>query len=898
MEERLGKAYEPKAVEDGLYSRWEGSGFFDPDNLPGERTEPFTIMMPPPNATGTLHIGHALFLTLEDLMTRFHRMRGKAALWVPGTDHAAIATNTKVEKVLAKEGKTKYDLGRDAFVERVKGFIAGSQETIRRQIRKMGSSCDWSREAYTFDAQRSRAVREIFVRMYGDGLIYRSNRIVNWCPRCESTLADDEVEYREEKTRFYYFKYGPIVIGTARPETKFLDKTIVVHPEDERYKDLIGKEFDVEWIGGKVKANVIPDPSIDREFGTGAMTITPAHDFHDFDLAQEHGLPVVKIIDEQGNFTDAAGEFVGRNARESREAIVKILEDKGLVERIDDEYVHNVSVCYRCSTPIEPLTSKQWFVGVNREIPGKGKSLKEISLEVVKDGRIRILPDRFEKTYYHWMENLHDWCISRQIWFGHRIPVWYHDTCQNAEDEGVGSGRMDMRPIVAREDPKTCPHCDARLVFEGPNTNVHQDPDTLDTWFSSGTWTFSTLGWPEETDDLKKFHPTQVLETGYDILFFWIARMILMTTYALDEIPFETVYLHGLVRDEQGRKMSKSLENIIDPLDVAAKFGTDAVRMSLVIGNTPGNDIRLSEDKIAHFRNFANKLWNISRFILMTVGDAKVPEGKPQAKTLADRWILARLDEVTVQVTDDIEGFNFSRPGETLRDFTWSELADWYLEVAKIERGKEEILSYVLHTVLKLWHPFMPYVTEEIYGRVFAADGKDFLMVAEWPEVTDVTDGVQDRADFATLQEIVSSIRNIRATYRIEPGKRIDVTLFGGKRADLLQENAEVVKGLVKVGVLTIDTEGTRPEQSASAVVQGVQIFVPLAGIVDVETEKARLSKETEETERYLASLDKKLGNASFAERAPVEVVEAERQKKKDAEEKLERLKEQIAALQ
>lgn len=895
MEEKLGKAYEPKDVEDGLYSRWEESGLFNPDNLPGERIEPFTIMMPPPNATGTLHIGHAMFLTLEDLMTRFHRMRGKAALWLPGTDHAAIATNTKVEKILAKEGKTKYDLGRDGFVERVKEFIAESQTTIKRQVRKMGSSCDWSREAYTFDAQRSRVVREVFTRMYGDGLIYRGKRIVNWCTRCESTLADDEVAYKETQGKFYYLKYGPFTVATTRPETKLGDTAVAVHPDDDRYKDKIGTTFAVDFGIGPQEIEVIADDGIDKEFGSGVVGVTPAHSAADFAMAERNNLVIKKVIGEDGKMTELAGKYAGMPTIEARKAFVEDLRTQGLLER-EEDLTHNLSICYRCDTIIEPLTSRQWFVGVNKEVPGRGKSLKQMSLEVIKDGRIKILPDRFEKTYYHWMENLYDWCISRQIWFGHRVPVWYCSACHEEVEDAARAGDAKKQSgkkkgvIVAAETPETCPECGG--------TELTQDPDTLDTWFSSGTWTFSTLGWPEETDDLKKFHPTQVLETGYDILFFWIARMILMTTYALDEIPFETVYLHGLVRDEQGRKMSKSLENIIDPLDVAEKFGTDAVRLSLVIGNTPGNDLRLTEDKIAYFRNFANKLWNISRFILMTVGDAKVPEGRPQAKTLADRWILARLDEVTKQVTEDIEGFNFSRPGETLRDFTWNELADWYLEVAKIEQGKDEILSYVLHTVLKLWHPFMPYVTEEIYGRVFAADGKDFLMVAEWPAVTDITDGVQDRTDFATLQEIVSAIRNIRATYRVEPGKRIDVTLFGGTHTDLLQENVEIVKGLAKVENLTVDAEGARPEQSASAVVRGVQVFIPLAGVIDVETEKARLSKEIEETERYVTSLEKKLGNASFAERAPAQVVDSERQKQKAAGEKLERLKEQLAALQ
>ncbi|HTM68062.1 MAG TPA: valine--tRNA ligase, partial [Candidatus Binatia bacterium] len=671
---QLDKAYEPKAVEDRIYAAWEGSGFFNPDNLPGKRAESFTIMMPPPNATGTLHIGHAMFMTLEDLMTRFHRMRGKAALWVPGTDHAAIATNTKVEKILAKEGKTKYDLGREGFIERVKDYIAGSQGTIRKQIRKMGSSCDWSREAYTFDEPRSRAVREIFGRMFADGLIYRGIRIVNWCPRCESTLADDEVEYKEEAAKLYYLKYGPFTVATTRPETKLGDTAVAVHPEDKRYKKWHGKKFAVDFGIGPQEIRVITDAGVDMNFGSGVVGVTPAHSAVDFAMAEKNLLPVKKVIGEDGRMTAAAGLYKGMTVVDAREKFVAALKAKGLLEKIED-MKHNLSVCYRCGTPVEPLTSRQWFVDVDRTVPKSKKSLKRMSLDAVRSGAITIVPDRFEKVYFNWMENLHDWCISRQIWFGHRIPVWYCAHCYVEEDVAWKAGA---------DEHETKQHTGITLGIEGApqqckdcgRSDLTEDPDTLDTWFSSGTWTFSTLGWPEKTADLKKFHPTQVLETGYDILFFWIARMILMTTYATGEIPFETVYLHGLVRDDKGRKMSKSLENIIDPLDVAEKYGTDAVRLSLVIGNTPGNDLKMSEDKIAYFRNFTNKLWNISRFIVMTCGAMKAPKSRPVPKTLADKWILGRLDDAIASVTRDIEAFNFSRPGETLRDFTWNDLAD------------------------------------------------------------------------------------------------------------------------------------------------------------------------------------------------------------------------------
>lgn len=898
--EPLPKAYDPKGVEDRIYEAWEKSGLFNPDNLPGERKEPFTIMMPPPNATGTLHIGHAMFLTLEDLMTRFHRMRGKAALWLPGTDHAAIATNTKVEKILAKEGKTKYDLGREGFLERVMDYIEGSRGIIRRQIRKMGSSCDWSREAFTFDEQRNRVVREMFVRMFNDGLIYRGYRIVNWCPRCESTLADDEVEYREEDTKLVFMKYGPFVIATTRPETKLGDTAVAVHPDDGRYKDMVGQEFEVDFGIGPQRIRVIADEEVDMEFGTGAVGITPAHSATDFAMAERNMLPMKKVIGEDGKMTALAGKYAGLPVEEARARLVTDLKAKGLIEK-EEDMRHNVSVCYRCATTIEPLTSRQWFIDVNRPIERRGgKTLKELSLDVVRDGSITILPERFEKVYMHWMENLRDWCISRQIWFGHRVPVWYCSSCYvgNEAPERVGDSssyeRWGQPGLAASVDaPIKCPTCGRGEETGG----LEQDIDTLDTWFSSGTWTFSTLGWPDETEDLKKFHPTQCLETGYDILPFWVARMILMTTYALGEIPFETVYLHGLVRDEQGRKMSKSLENIIDPLDVAEKYGTDAVRLSLTVGNAPGNDLKMSEDKIEYYRNFTNKLWNISRFMLMTVGEVKKPTAAPEPKTLADRWILGRLGEVIKSVTDDIGGFNFSRPGETLRDFTWNELADWYLEIAKVEGDKDEMLSYLLYNVLKLWHPFMPFVTEEIWRQTFAEGDGDFLMVAEWPSLMGAEAAEAAKESFNIVRDVVVAIRNIRATYGVQAGKRIDVIIYGEGRTKLLQEQAEIVRALAKLGNVTIVESGEPADKAATAVQHGVQIFVPLGDLVDLDEERRRLEAELDNVRGYADALGRKLGNEGFVAKAPPQVVEAEKAKLAEAESRIEKLTDQIATL-
>ncbi len=861
----LNPTYTPKDVEEGIERRWEASGFFNPDCLPDakkRRGKPFSIVMPPPNATGVLHLGHATILALEDIMVRYHRMKGDDTLWIPGTDHAAIATQNVVEKELWKtEKKTRHDLGRDEFLKRVEAFVAQSKNTIRKQIRTMGASCDWSREAYTMDAARSAAVNAIFKGMYDDGLIYRGNRIVNWCPRCQSTLADDEVEYKEETTPFYYFKYGPVVIGTARPETKFLDKTIVVHPKDTRYTKLVGKEFEVAWIDGTLHSHVIADPVIDREFGSGAMTITPAHSFEDFEIAQRHGLPVNQIIDENGNFTAAAGSFAGKNARASRAEIVAILQSKGLVDHIDENYVHNLSVCYRCDTPIEPLPKLQWFVNVNKKFRG-GKSLKDLAIAAVKSKKITIVPDRFEAVYFNWMNNLRDWCISRQIWFGHRIPVWTRN----------GETAVGTKP---------------------DGNDWEQDPDTLDTWFSSGSWTFSTLGWPDDgmknkelgiterpQGDLKRFHPTSVLETGYDIIFFWVARMILMTEYALKTIPFKTVYLHGLVRDAQGRKMSKSLGNGIDPLVVAEKFGTDAVRLSLVVGTTPGNDLKLSEQKIEGYRNFVNKLWNIARYVASTPSLPKSYQLKATSLSIADQWILSRLQSVINDVTTHIEEFRFSQAAETLRHFTWDDFADWYIEISKLEirNPKSEavaVLGYVLAILLKLWHPFTPFVTEAIWhelrGRIVATE-PDLLLIAEWPKAQKKWIDTKKEKRFVDLQSIVREIRSVRADFRISPAATIALSLAV---PDAISSHAPLIEYLTKTNIVGQHTgSGLLTLYSA---VPKTHIQLDLSEYIDVAKERARLEKALADTDRYINQLTGQLTNTEFVNNAPREIV-AEKQ--------------------
>jgi len=950
----LPKAYEAKAYETEVYSTWEASGFFNPDNLPAQG-EPFSIAMPPPNATGTLHLGHATMLAIQDLVVRFMRLRGRKVLWVPGTDHAAIATQNVVEKkILKEEGKRRHDLGRDQLLQRVNEFVEGSKATIRSQVRAMGASCDWSRERYTLDPGLSSAVREVFVRLYNDKLIYRGKRIVNWCYRCGTTLADDEVEYREEKAKFYYLKYGPIVIGTARPETKVLDKVIIVHPDDARYKQFVGTEFDVAWIDSSVRARVVADPAADMATGTGAMTITPAHSFVDFDLAQKYGFEIVDIIGQDGRLTNNAGKFSGLKVAAARAAIVDELTQKGLVERIDENYVHNLAVCYRCGTAVEPLPSEQWFVAVDKSFRlgwFRKSTLKQLALKAVRSGSIALVPDRFTKVYFHWLENLRDWCISRQIWFGHRIPAWrcpnghwcvtddepmrltvvrhgltdwneegrIQGTTEVPLDEGevqrtyaiadelstktkydliVTSPLVRARqsaaifaeklhcPIVPEErihernygsfegrlvtdikndEPnyyrdklnypiagaETYPQMEARLsgwladvvrryrgksvlvvghtammralksVLEAPSNEelsnyrpkleepfivnvigrcrecnswaMKQDEDTLDTWFSSSLWTFSTLGWPVPTRELAAFHPTSLMETGYDILSFWVARMVLMTSYVLKQVPFHTVYLHGLVRDKQGRKMSKSLGNGIDPVEMIQKYGADALRLSMIIGTAPGNDFGLYEEKIAGYRNFVNKLWNICRFALLSVAEPKMIDVPPSAKTLADRWVLSRLAQVTELVTKKIETYELSEAGEALYDFTWHELADWYLEVAKIEGGKDEILCYILTQILKLWHPYTPFVTEVLWREAFG-DAAGMLMVAKWPQQLPPRDTPAEE-EFKVIQEVVTAIRAYRVEHKVANDHTLNVAILG-PQADAARQHTEIIERL------------------------------------------------------------------------------------------------------
>jgi valyl-tRNA synthetase len=1074
MPKELPKAYEPKNYEDAIYKRWEESGFFNPDvcvakKVTAKNAKHFSIVLPPPNVTGTLHMGHAAMLAIEDIMVRYHRMKGDRTLWVPGTDHAAVATESKVENKLIKEEgfkKPKQELGREKFLERVRKFAQESHDTIVNQSKKMGASLDWSREAFTLDDKRNVAVRTVFKKMYDDGLIYRGYRVVNWSVKGQSTCSDDELVYVERPGKLYYFKYSkdfPITIATTRPETKLGDTAVAVNPKDARYKKYIGKIFTVDIGAEKPLAiKIITDDGVDMAVGTGALGVTPAHSAIDFEMYQKqkasgNEIGIIQVIGEDGRMTMQAGkDYVGLSVVEAREKFVSFLRTQGLLEKEDDT-IQNVGTSDRFGDVVEPLPKVQWFIDVNKKFKlphseikgiksGQSVSLKQLMQQVVQKKQIKIIPDRFEKTYFSWIDNLHDWNISRQIWYGHQVPVWYCASCANPvvdaevkeqwylvrhgetdwNKEKKFTGRTDISlneagrnqaksaaqklsgvgvdyiltsglsraretaEIIAKatgakvvvderlherdfgkaegrqydtviaETPDfygwfskdqgsesyaemekriwpimekfAVEHIGKKIVFVGhggtgriflkrlknistdkfrsialvknaepvkfdvlkPCLNCGhrffaQDPDTLDTWFSSGLWTFSTLGWPEKTLDLKNFHPTSVLETGYDILFFWVARMILMTTYTLGVIPFETVYLHGLVRDEQGKKMSKSLGNVINPLDMIAKYGTDASRLSLVLGTTPGNDLKLSEEKIAGFRNFANKLWNIARFMLLTIERPKVDIKKPKAKTLADEWILSRLQETINVVTENFEKYNFSYAGEVLRDFTWSELADWYLEVAKIEGDKSAILNYILNTVLSLWHPFMPFVTETIWQEVYGE--KTMLMVAPWPKLSSKKVVVKD---FETIRALITGIRSWRSENKIEPAKLLVGTINPGKHAKLVKENIEIVKKLSRLEKLDIVKKIEKKAGEANFMANGMEIAIALGQAVDVEKEKIRLNTEIAQTEKYILSVNTKLNNQDFVGRAPAAVVDNEKKKLSEAQEKLEKMKQQL----
>jgi len=875
------KAYEPLKYEDAIYAAWEASGFFNPDNLDGE---PFSVMMPPPNVTGVLHLGHALENSLMDIMVRYQRMQGKKVLLLPGTDHAAVATQARVEKNLVKEGveNPREHYGREKLLEIIRAYAEESKGTILRQIRKMGTSADWSRLAYTFDEERSRAVKEVFVKMYEDGLIYRGHRVINWSVKGQSTCSDDELEHVDRVAKFYTFKYSadfPFTIATTRPETKLGDTAVAVHPEDVRYKDYIGKTFNVEFCGVSLKLQVIADEGVDPEFGTGALGVTPAHSSVDFEMyekqkAKGKAIDLIEVIGLDGKMTVYAGEeFVGLSVEEAREKVVAKLKEQGLFIE-EKEIEQSVGTSDRFGDVVEALPMTQWFIDVNKEIPEKGKTLKELMKEAVAVGhqgdvekKVKITPARFEKSYYAWIDNLRDWNISRQIWWGHRLPVWY-------KGEEV---------FVGKEAPE--------------GEGWEQDSDTLDTWFSSGLWTFSTQGWPDQTEDLKNFHPTSWMQMGYEILFFWMARMILMSTYTLDEIPFKDVYIHGMLRDKDGQKFSKSLGNGIDPIEVVEKYGADALRYSLMAGVSPGNDSRFYEEKVESAQHLVNKLWNISRFVLSSV-EAVKSVSEVEAKTLADKWILRKISLLSKEITKLLDNYEFSLAAEKLRDFTWNEFADWYLEIAKVqkkegEKSTDTILLYVLERILVLWHPFMPFVTEEIYKQ-FGNEG--MMIVHPWVKDVPAFDEKLE-GQFMLVQECVVAIRNLRAQYKLEPAKFISLTIVHPEKIKLLKEQESVLKQLARLETITFAEELDQPEGSATAVVGDVKILLPLAGLVDLEKEKQKLTQEKQEVENYITSLEQKLSNKAFTSKAPAHVVEGMREKQEEAQKKLLTIEGQLSTL-
>ena len=877
-------AYEPHAIEEKWYARWEAEKLFHAD--PDSDKPPFSIVIPPPNVTGSLHMGHALNNTLQDVLVRYKRMDGYEALWMPGTDHAGIATQNVVERMLAEEGVSRQEVGREAFIRRVWRWKEESGGTIIHQLKRLGASCDWDRERFTMDEGLSRAVREVFCRLYEQGLIYQGDYIINWCPRCHTALSDLEVEHQEAEGRLWHIRYPAedgsdgVVVATTRPETMLGDTAVAVHPDDERYRHLVGRTLVLPIVGRRIP--VIADPAVDPEFGTGAVKVTPAHDPNDFEMGERHDLERVRVIGEDGTMTPRAGAYAGLDRYECRRRLVADLEARGFLVKVEP-HAHAVGHCYRCHTVIEPLISRQWFVRI--------QPLAERAVAAVREGRTRIVPPQWEKTYFHWMENIRDWCISRQIWWGHRIPAF---TCR-------ACGKM----TVARQDPEHCPACGS--------PDLDQETDVLDTWFSSALWPFSTLGWPDDTPELRKFYPTSVLITGFDILFFWVARMMMMGLWFMGDVPFRDVYIHALVRDEKGQKMSKSKGNVIDPLEVIDRFGADAFRFTLVAFAAQGRDIRLSVDRIEGYHRFANKIWNAARFALMNLEDLdrSAPEVPFHDLLPQDRWILTRLREATAEVRRCLDEYEFDKAAAAVYQFLWHELCDWYIEMAKgplyaADRPRDRLaaqqtLVRALDGVLRLLHPFMPFLTEELWQRLpwpgFLGARPRSLVIAPFPRPDDMPADDEARAEIELVREVVSAIRNIRGEMNVPPSRRVEA-FIRGSRAGAAAARSEVISalaGLERLEVLAPEAE--RPAQSAAAVVPGVEIYVPLAGVVDLAAEERRLRKEIARLEADRDRLARKLANPSFVEKAPPEIVEKERTKAAQIEEKLSKLRESLSVV-
>ncbi|WP_277668956.1 valine--tRNA ligase [Caproiciproducens galactitolivorans] len=867
MSRELAKTYNPQEVEDRIYDFWLSGGYFHAQVDPEKK--PYTIVIPPPNITGQLHMGHALDETLQDILIRWRRMQGYSALWVPGTDHASIATEAKIVEAMRKEGLTKEDIGREAFLKRAWDWKEKYGGRIVEQLKKLGSSCDWGRERFTLDEGCSKAVREVFVRLYDKGLIYRGERIINWCPHCRTSISDAEVEFSEHDGFFWHLRYpfkdgsGYIQLATTRPETMLGDTAVAVHPEDERYADLVGKTLILPIVGREIP--VIADTYVERDFGTGVVKITPAHDPNDFEVGLRHNLPVVNVMDESGNMNENAGKYAGMSSLEAREKIVEELKEKGFLVAVEP-IKHNVGSCYRCGTVVEPRVSKQWFV--------KMKPLAEPAIQQVKDGKTKFVPERFEKIYYHWMENIKDWCISRQLWWGHRIPAWYCQDC----------GEM----VVAREEPHVCPKCGSK--------NLKQDEDTLDTWFSSALWPFSTLGWPDQTEDLKYFYPTDTLVTGYDIIFFWVARMIFSAIEQTGEVPFNTVLIHGLVRDAQGRKMSKSLGNGVDPLEIIDKYGADALRFTLATGNSPGNDMRFSDEKVQSSRNFANKIWNASRFILMNIDGHDVKNKLPDDLATEDQWIIDSFSRITKEITDNLEHFELGIAVQKLYDFLWDEFCDWYIEIAKIRLYSEDekaaqnvrqVLVWVMSGTLKLLHPFMPYITEEIWQSL-PHDG-EAIMVSSWPEFEEAYCFPQAADNMHSIMDAIRAVRNRRAEMNVPPSRRTRLFIATGSKK-VFEDGVEIMKKLAYANEVEIGEE-FEIDGAVTIVTADAKLYIPMSELVDKKAELERLKKELESAQKQYANAQAKLANEKFISKAPANVVEGVKQN-------AEKLSEHIALIQ
>ncbi len=890
MREEIAKTYDPKNVEDRLYNYWLEKRYFHAEVNPEK--QPYTIVIPPPNVTDVLHMGHAYNNLFQDILIRFYRKNEREALWLPGTDHAGIATQNVVERYLMKEEKkSRHDLGREKFVEMVWLWKELRGGKIIEQLKKMGFSCDWERERFTMDEGMSRAVLEVFIRLYNKGLIYRGKYIINWCPRCQTALSDEEVEHQEKDGCLWYVKYPVsgttrfITVATTRPETMLGDVAVAVHPKDKRYKDLIGKTATLPVVGRDLP--IIADEMVDKEFGTGAVKVTPAHDPNDFLIGQRHNLTPLMVMKEDATMNEHAGKYAGMDRLKARKHLLQDLKNGGFLEKVED-HKHAVGHCYRCGTTVEPFLSEQWFV--------KMKPLAEPALKAVKDGKIKLHPARWTKVFTHWLENIHDWCISRQIWWGHRIPIHYCQVCSEV--------------VAAIEPPTQCPKCNSK--------NLQQDPDVLDTWFSSQLWPFATLGWPEETKELKYFYPTDTLVTGPDIIFFWVARMVMMGLEFMGEIPFHDVYFNGIIRDAQGRKMSKSLGNGIDPLEMVQQYSADAVRFSLLLLSAEGQDINLSTKDFELGRNFSNKLWNAFRFLWMNLDEVDLKNAnlefvqkalKTNELNLADRWILSRYQKTVKKVTRGLELFKFHEATDAIYNFFWKEFCDWHLELIKprlyhsenavAKRTALGVATFVLKGILQLLHPFIPFITEEIWMKVRAAGDSESSVIAKWPAETRALISDAAERDMETLQNAIGAIRNIRGEMNIPHTKlaSVIVTSMNGTNLDLIRDHKPFFEHLAKVENLECRPKVQKPPKSAAAVVNDLEIYMPLEGLIDFEVERARLQKEIKRLEQQLESLNHKLHSTDFLKKAPDDVIDREKRKKADFESNLEKLKSNLESL-